>query len=1628
LIISGAGAVTGLLLQDSINGYTTIGVSQAILVDYTQFDETDVVGDADEVLVSVSDDGSQWRVHLEANNGDLITIYLPIANEATQNIVAELHLAGSIPADSGSYSIGASPIYYWSDKTHDGEYTGGTWGEAVIDQRATTDKLKLERGDLVKSTGTSDFDNFTANHWFFDGSVDYGSYGFGGMYPGSYNDGMFSDYDGETPEAIMLDDGDGIWNPGVLNGVGSPDQIITTGKAALAQELGPYTWSVTTPYIRTGTDKLFYYDDDGGGWNAGNDIFFNYDGDAFYTATADVLIDNDGTTIGGVGGSTAAMVSGQQLLPFDTADNLYWYDQGTAKSVDAGDSLWIESSGDSDNVYNAHGQLISGAAGGATFTDLTSPMVFDAQIDIAFNGGGYTTYTLENSGPITAETLSTIGLESDPAPVAAGSPVKVTVGLNDHYYIVNTVTAVGQRTTTVLIGDQALTGDQTAGTTFYEQQINGASEVAGTSTNYWWADNNHNGVYDAGEAIVGGYDNILDNADPIPTAGTADLNVFGTYDYFWDFNNDGDYDDGEAIFRSTNSDTFLDAGLLSSTPDQLITSGTVPLGEDTATTTGNIVYFNSAVAGWQVNEDIFQNLDGDAYYTTAADVAIDCDGVATSGVGACAAITAGDVLDAFEAADAIYWYDNAGGGAYDGTNDALWYSGAAVPDGLYATTGASISDTSAVTTLATVLNPQFDISVDGGGASTITLENSLSVTAETISRVGVETADVAANPSDLLYSQDTSDYYIATAEAGSGQMMYVDIIGNDAISGSTLAGDHLQTTSIFGSSDTGANIQNTVAVPASGIVTIDLTAGHGITQLPGNAVFYTKSGGVDTNERFINLDTINAGDTSIRVAAYPGTSIDAGDDFWWIGALNLHDGYEVDDAYLDSSTDIVNEIVAKTSGITGAYGPAGFATRYKFDSTSTAGTSAVAFTDSSGSGTNVADDLKLRAGDGGSQHFGGDQLLRGSPTEDVTTGATNVVTGAGYPFAFDDTNTDNAFDLGEDIYEEQTHSSLTYTGGADLLAYVGTAQDVAAGNAVTAFVDGDDVMYVDGNHDGGYDAGEALVVTAADVNPGDDLPSTATILARNDAAAWSVGAQDLITFTSLGNHYFTDADNGGTYTDGEAIVGSADTTLSSADTVITAGAADLDGDQTISATTGILTMEVDDGSGGTVDLSGVSAGDLLLIDDDGNVGTGTPAYVVALDDGGNPASTLRVAGLKGDIIPVDYKLYTGAISNTGNNMDVDDHYMDSGDDIAASLDHALDTALGAGNWADYVNAGVYNGNYSSRYKLDSALTTTTSSAVAVQSIVGPAGTDVGDDLELRPADGAVATGPDQYFANAAPALAAPTDDTTTGSEVITSKNYPLSYNDADPDGTTYDSIYQDGQDIYQEETGGAGTYTDGADVPELLVYIGTDGTDVSGGSPGVKGSAASHFVAGDNIWFRNIDHDSPADYDVGEPLLISTDSDLGPTDELLARADAANWPVLGFATMDSYRLETDYDGSKPAEAAGNHHYYYVDDNNDQQYTDGEAIIDQIGGSDLNRLELASLAPATDYVIHHGLANLLPFPLVQTGGGDGSWTYKFLVPSVANIGTPLEIEIRLAFEDAAPTGFYVIEGTIVPVNV
>jgi len=84
----GAGAATGLVLKDQIDGTTTIAVSQAILIDSAPEAPSSTYSDHDEFLGTANDDGTQWAAHFEANNGDELSCSCPLSMRLDQAVIS----------------------------------------------------------------------------------------------------------------------------------------------------------------------------------------------------------------------------------------------------------------------------------------------------------------------------------------------------------------------------------------------------------------------------------------------------------------------------------------------------------------------------------------------------------------------------------------------------------------------------------------------------------------------------------------------------------------------------------------------------------------------------------------------------------------------------------------------------------------------------------------------------------------------------------------------------------------------------------------------------------------------------------------------------------------------------------------------------------------------------------------------------------------------------------------------------------------------------------------------------------------------------------------------------------------------------------------------------------------------------------------------------------------------------------------------------------------------------------------------------------------------------------------------------------------------------------------------------
>ncbi len=1552
LILGGAGAATGPVLVDLITGQMTGAVDQALIIDGDEFTVDDVTGGYDARFVSTSDDGTQFQVAVEANNGDLFKIQLPIQNRGEQDMVAQIELPWNLQGQATGLQVDVQALYWYIDANHNSQLDEG---EAIV----LTADATLDANDEIKVPGAADFKNFTADYYFFDDG-------------GDLNNNSY-DY----PEAIFVDSNENNQvDPGLLDGSG--DKVVAVGTADLKEDEG------------LGVNLLAYHDTMANGvWDHGDDIFVNLDGDMFYTTDPDRLINYQGSNLRPSLGELAPMEAGDTLTGFDTLDNVYWYDYDDPANVSATDAIWIDQ-GD-DGIYNANGQSVS-ALGPAT--QLLA--VFDGQFSISFNGGAVVTITLENSGEIRAKSISRVGLETTSA-----SPIGAPVCTDGYYFIITDRRDFGEGSWVDLIGAYDLPGDTLKGGTLYEETFSSSWQVGGNTVvaaYSWYIDANHNNMYDNGEAVLeqihGSDDLLLEPLDQVMISGRADLTPFTTQYYFFDagggYDND-EFDAGESIFSDTDGDGYIDTGVLYLAPDVVHNEGLADVNEDRAWTPGGLVHHDlSPFGAWAPGEDIFINYDGDSFFTPAADTLINYEGSNLRATpGSYHALAAGADLAPFDPNDDLYWHDQGSVNVVD-SGDALWQDSG--DDAYYNANGQSVSGVSPATSLAEKIDWQFDIAFDGGAPMTVTLENSGQLYTEEISVTGLEAvAPAGFDVGDVIELGDTGEYYIVVSVSSNlGERSGLAMIGETGISGQSVKGktwDQQGIPSDLGSSRN--RVKEDTQFDANGLMTLPLkyTDNDMRSFDPGDVIAISDTDTYDPDTVFaIMADYGTYDDTEIRLVGEPNRMVCYDWKIFEIYPWDSGPSADIDDFFLNNP----DEIAAAITDEIMAYGEAtynspGFTGRYKIDSDDTTADSFVQVTNTTGLGQNVADLLKLGVENGGSE-VGPDRYYCGSPSDDATTGFEVYSDGTiGLVYADSDPDGLNtgSFDDGEDIYQESVASGLTYSDGADLVVYVGGDDlQVGGGDDAWVFSDEDNLMYIDASHDGDYDAGEVLLHTGeTDIEPGTGLPYIAEVLQRYDGPGqWIIDDQDMHNFPI--SWYFTDGDGNNQYTDGEAIVdqsgGSDLGLLENTDDVVLTGDADIkEYPAVIINPDGTLWLNINDGSGGPVDTSGVSKGDLLLIDENGNPNEGTAIWVVAAEDGYPFATSMLVLGVPGAEIPDTMALWQGTVEATGAVSDIDDFFLDSGEDIAAAITDEI-ISDGEAYFSPFGFSGLY--------KIDSD-DTTILSAVNVTSPPG-GGTNAAALLNLGPEFGGVEAGPDKVLCGA------PLDDEHWGLEVISGPDMPLAYNDADPDGDMQDSAYQDGQDIYQESNGGGLSFSDGED---YLVYNGTDETQVG------PGAVATGFVDTDDIMYRDATHDDY--YTVGEVLLYTNSWDideggyLRQDTQVLQRADGPG--VWWIPQQDMHNF--------PAS------YQYIDANCNGVFDPDEAIVNQGSGI------YDELLDSGDTIVRPGLANLVKMGVVNVRPG----VWKFLVPGWFE---PLEILIVVAIIDDTSTGFYTWTGCIKPVNV
>ena len=1623
LVLMGSGASIGFILEETVKGKQSMAVSQALIV-------TDVQecsdSDDDEFLSTVHDDGTSFTVMFEANNGDLVCYVLKLANEGEQTLVVEMGLLGGSP-----YDLDATSMTFWSDNNHDGRYTDG---EALIDQQSGSSQTLLERADVV-TTGLVDFQDFTANHWFLDGS-------------GTYNDGVFSDSDGSSPEAILLDDGDGLLDPGSLST--GADRVITPGRADLAEQIGPYA------SVSDGLSKLFFSDNGGGTsgqWGFGEDIYLNNDGDGFYTGAADLLVDGDGTATTGAG-SAELISDGAALQAFDPADDIYWYDADSSGSFTTGDGLWKDSG---DNGYfNANGESVSGTS---PATNLAS--TFDGSLDIAFNGGIATTYTLENSGAITARTLSTLGLEGGaPAGLVAGDVVEVD-SQGKWYILTARSTDLDQRSTLQVIGDGVTTGDDVSGENLIKQTptlgaasgicVNGADIIGIGGTIGLNIDNCAGGSADASNLDAGevwalsgsvwGSTDLGASFDDVRSVATGDLDGDGDLDLV---TGSGSGEDYEIIAWDNDGTPFTGTWSSNDVGASLDDVNTLALGDldndgDLDLITGSGSTEDYEIIAWDNDGTPF------AGTWTANDVGASSDDVNTLALGDLDGDGDLDLVTgsgSTEDNELIAW-----------TNDGTPFAGTWSANDV----GASSDDVNAVA--LGDLDNDGDLDLITGSGSTE--DNELIAWAnDGTPFAGTWAAnDVGASSDDVnsLALGDLDNDGDLDLVSGSGSTEDNELIAwtND---GTPFVGT-------WSANDVGASLDDVNSVTI-GDVDID-----------GDLDIVSGSGSGEDMEVIFW-----ANDKTPFVGTWTATDVGASTDS--VADVSLGD---LDD---DGDLDFIS-----VSGSSENYELIGW------QNPLTIGSAAFPNTGITNIGTSFSRPRTIEHAD-----IDGDgdiDMLGAADVEDDISWFENT---AGDGSAWTEHLIDGSFDEAYSV----VGADMDGDGDMDVVGAARTADDISWWENTA----GDGSAWTEHVIDNNFDS--AVDVKAADLDGDGDMDVVAGAWTANDIAWWENTAGDGSAWTKqvidsnfkwcfrvatadvdgdgdmdvLGAAYSTNllawfentAGDGsawtrhtianwasdqwlGTYVNTGDIDGDGDLDVTSAASSTgyvawfenTAGdgsawtrhniyrfgpqnpyvahPADLDSDGDLDVLMGWPTVRAirwaentaGDGSAWTTHYIDTFPGsweyfhdlDAADINGDGKlniIGAGTntgrifwigntqtidysssypSVYVVVDEDGTAAATSIALLGEPGKALPDNLQFYPVSLVDSATTADLDDFYLDSGADIAASLD----AALGVAGSATFGSTG-----FGDRYKIDSPSTAANSAVVVTD---GSIGTNIAGSLKLGAGNGGTEAGPDQVLRGS------PTDDTTVGSELVTGLTLRFAFVDTDGDG-----VFDLGEDLYEETTGGAGTYSSGADT---LVHVGT-ATDVTGGSPGTAGSATISIDDDDNIMFRDSDHDSNYDFSAGtyEPLIYTGSDDVQPGGiltagmEVLARS-GGDWPALGAGVgkLDTYRLESDFDG------LNGHDYYFIDHYNTGVYTDGVAIIDQIAGTDGIRLEEA------DVVIHHGLANLLALPIVTSNVG--SVYYKFELPAASDRSNPLEVRVNMALEDAAPTGFYEVKIVLRAVN-
>lgn len=133
MVVLGAGATAGVSLAGNVVGQSVTSVDQAVTVNATAFDYSDV--GVEEAVVTVGNQGAEFAVGAEAFQGDTYGIYVPVQNRASGNVTVELVL---------SQIEGPDPVSIDAEATGKDEFDDDCQAKYVVQVDKETWRLRLD--------------------------------------------------------------------------------------------------------------------------------------------------------------------------------------------------------------------------------------------------------------------------------------------------------------------------------------------------------------------------------------------------------------------------------------------------------------------------------------------------------------------------------------------------------------------------------------------------------------------------------------------------------------------------------------------------------------------------------------------------------------------------------------------------------------------------------------------------------------------------------------------------------------------------------------------------------------------------------------------------------------------------------------------------------------------------------------------------------------------------------------------------------------------------------------------------------------------------------------------------------------------------------------------------------------------------------------------------------------------------------------------------------------------------------------------------------------------------------------------------------------------------------------------